>query len=369
MKVPFVDLCKQYQGIEKEIDEAVNAVLNKGDFVLGNAVRQFETEFAKFCQVDYGIGVGSGLDALFLSLLALGIKKDDEVITSANTFVATALAISRTGAKPVLADCDPETYNIDVARIEKAITDKTKAIIPVHLYGQPVDMDNIVDLARKYNLKIIEDACQAHGAEYKGRRTGSFGDIGCFSFYPSKNLGAYGDGGMVVTNDEAIAERIRILSNYGSSIKYYHVEKGFNSRLDTLQAAILSVKLKYLDEWNSKRLKVALRYNELLKDVPGVVTPVIKSYAKHVFHLYVIRVNERDALLEKLQRKQIYAGIHYPIPIYSLDCYRDLNYRNRSFPITEKYSKEIISLPIFPEIEDKQLRYVVEEVKNCVSSV
>ena len=366
MKVPLVDLKTQYRNLKDEIDEAVIGVMARGDFILGGAVKELEEQFARYCQVQHGVGVASGLDALLLSLLALGIKDGDEVITAANTFVSTVFAISRTGAKPILVDCDPKTYNIDGSKLEEAITPLTKAIIPVHLYGQPADMDPLMEVAREHNLKVVEDACQAHGAKYKGRKTGSLGDVGCFSFYPGKNLGAYGDGGMVVTDDGKIAEKIRILRNVGSKVKYYHIEKGFNSRLDTIQAAILNVKLKHLDEWNAQRRKAAAEYNALVKEIRGVITPKEMKNCTPVYHLYVVRVKERDSVLEKLKEAGVDAGIHYPIPVHLLDCYRDLGYREGSFPATEACARGILSLPIFPEITKDQTRYVAKELKDIL---
>ena len=367
MKVPLVDLTTQYANLKNEIDPAVIGVMTRGDFVLGGAVEKLETGFAKFCGAAHGIGVASGLDALHLSLVALGIQEGDEVITAANTFVSTVFAISQTGAKPVLVDCDPETYNIDVSGIEKAITDATRAIIPVHLYGQPADMDPLLAIAEKHGLTVVEDACQAHGAKYKGRSAGSLGDAGCFSFYPGKNLGAYGDGGMVVTGSPEVADRVRILRNVGSKVKYYHIEKGFNSRLDTIQAAVLNIKLCYLDEWNEKRRKAAAAYTELLRDVPGVTTPVEMKDCTPVYHLYVVRVKERDMVLEKLKEAGVGAGIHYPIPVHLLDCYRDLGYGEGSFPVTEACAKEILSLPIFPEITAEQIRHVADRLAESLA--
>lgn len=359
--VPFVDLKTQYLALKKEIDPAIHKVMAKADFILGQEVELFEKEFSHFSGAVYGIGVASGTEALYLSLLALGIGSGDEVITAANTFVATVLPISYTGARPVLVDIDKETYNIDIALIRKAITRKTKAIIPVHLYGQPLDMDPIMKIAKEYNLKVIEDACQAHGAEYKGKKVGGIGDVGCFSFYPGKNLGAYGDGGMVLTNNEKVAQKIRMLRNYGSQTKYYHDFKGFNSRLDTIQAAILMVKLRRLEQWNEARRKHALKYNELLKE-SDVTTPIERGYARHVYHLYVIRVKDRDKLLEHLKGRGIFTGIHYPIPVHLLDAYRDLGYKEGEFPVTEKCSKEILSLPMFPELTEEQIEYVSKNI-------
>ncbi|MCK4326123.1 DegT/DnrJ/EryC1/StrS family aminotransferase, partial [bacterium] len=317
MKIPLVDLKVQYLNLKKEIDQAIQKVIDNADFILGKEVELFEKEFAYFSETKHGIGVASGTDALHLSLLALGIGPGDEVITAANTFIATVLAINYTSARPVLVDINPENYNMEPSLIKTAVTKRTKAVIPVHLFGQPADMDPIMEIAREYNLKVIEDAWQAHGAGYKRRRAGSIGDIGCFSFYPGKNLGAYGDGGMVLTNNEKIAQRIRMLRNYGSRVKYYHEFKGFNSRLDTIQAAILRVKLKRLEKWNEARRKHASRYNELLKNTE-VITPKKEDYAQHVYHLYVIRVKERNKILKHLKSKGIFAGIHYPAPIHLL---------------------------------------------------
>ena len=360
--IPLVDLKAQYLSLKPEIDQAIQRVIDNTDFILGKEVELFEKEFASFSRARYGIGVASGTDALHLSLLALGIGSGDEVITAANTFVATVLAINYAGAQPVLVDIDQENYNMDPSLIKQAVTKKTKAIIPVHLFGQPADMGSIMKIAKEHNLKVIEDACQAHGTEYKGSRAGSIGDIGCSSFYPGKNLGAYGDGGMVLTNSEKIAQRIRMLRNYGSQVKYYHEFKGFNSRLDTIQAAILRVKLKRLNKWTEERRRHAKRYNELLKGME-VVTPREEDYAKHVYHLYIIRIKERDRLLKYLKSKGIFAGIHYPIPIHLLNAYRDLGYKRRDFPVTEQIAKEIISLPIYPELKEDEIKYIVNNIK------
>lgn len=364
MNIPFVDLKCQYDSIKDEINIKINEVLQNTHFILGENVEAFEKEFANYCGVKYGVGVASGSDALALSLKAFRISKGDEVITVPNTFIATVDAISRNGAKPVFVNVDPETYNIDVNKIEEKITDNTKAIIPVHLYGQPVDMVQIVKIAREYDLRIIEDACQAHGAEYKGKKVGSLGDIGCFSFYPSKNLGTYGDGGMVVTNDGKIAEEIKMLRNYGQSKKYYHDCIGYNSRLDEIQAAILRVKLKYLDGWNDKRRKHAKLYNELLENVSGIETPIEKDYVKHVYHLYVIRCKDRDELQQYLSSKGVSTGIHYPIPVHLQKAYEHLEYKHGNFPITEKFSKEILSLPMFPELTENEIEVVVGLIKS-----
>ncbi len=364
LPVPLVDLQAQYAGISAEVHEAIRTVLERGDFVLGAAVAEFEKNFSAYCRAKFAVGVGSGLDALTLTLKGFGIGPGDEVITAANTFVATTLAIVQAGAKPVLADCDLESGNIDVRKIEEKITPKTKAILPVHLYGQPADMDPILDMARRHGLKVIEDACQAHGAEYKGRRCGSLGDAGCFSFYPGKNLGAYGDGGCVVTNDPELTERLQMLRNYGSKVKYHHELQGTNSRLDTLQAAILNVKLKYLDGWNQKRREAAQTYKKILSGVSNIVLPAVMPYASHIFHLFVIRIPERDRVLKELQTRKIGAGIHYPIPVHQMDCHRDLGYSAGAFPVSEKLAKEILSLPIYPEISQERIRFVCDGLRS-----
>lgn len=362
MKVNFVDLARQYKGIQGEIKEAIGSVMDRCDFILGSEVEEFEKEFARFCQTKVCVGVDSGTSALKLALEACGIGKGDEVITVPNTFIATALAISEAGAKPIFVEINPDSYNIDASKIEPKITKKTKAILPVHLYGQMADMDPIMEIAEKRNLKVIEDACQAHGSTYKNKRSGSIGHVGCFSFYPGKNLGAYGDAGAITTNDPEIAEKIQMLRNYGQKQKYIHLAKGMNHRLDTMQAAVLNVKLKHLEKWNNSRRRIALLYNERLKGV--AITPKEMSYGKHVYHLYVIRVNERDKLLEHLKAKDIAAGIHYPIPIYLQKAYSDLAIQEGSFPVTEEFSKKIISIPIFPELTEEEADYVADSVKD-----
>lgn len=365
MKIEFVDLKSQYQTIADEIDQAINKVVKNGDFILGEAVAIFEKEFAEYCQCKCGIGVGSGTEALHLALKACDIGPDDEVITAANTYIATVLAITYSGARPVLIDINPETYNMDVKKLEAVINNKTKAIIPVHLYGQPADMDPILGIAKRHNLKVIEDACQAHGAEYKGKRLGSLGDIGCFSFYPGKNLGAYGDGGMVVTNNESLAEKVKMLRNYGQKVKYYHLMKGFNSRLDTIQAAILMVKLKKLDKWNKMRRENAKKYSYFLKN-SNIVIPLEMSYVKHVYHLYVIRVNNREKLQKRLAERGISTGVHYPIPVHLQEAYKDLGYTLGDFPVAEGYSDNILSLPMYPELTNAQIEIVSEEIIRAV---
>jgi dTDP-4-amino-4,6-dideoxygalactose transaminase len=364
-KVPFVDLVAQYNSIKNEVDEAMARVLRTSAFILGPDVKQFEDEFAAFSETGFAVGVDSGTSALEIILRALQIGAGDEVITAANTFIATVLAISYVGAKPVLVDVDPVTYNIDVKQIQKSITERTKAIIPVHLFGQPADMDAIMDLAREHSLYVVEDACQAHGARYKGKRAGSIGHAAAFSFYPSKNLGAYGDGGMITTGEAKIADAIRMLRNYGERSKYMHEMIGYNRRLDTIQAAVLRVKLKYLDQWNTARRKNAALFNELLQGSQAV-TPVTSTYAEHVFHLYVIQVSERDELRKKLAERGISTGIHYPVPIHMQKAYESLGYREGDFPVTETSAKRILSLPMYAELTPEMIEYTAQTIKDLI---
>lgn len=369
MIVPFVDLKAQYQTIAGEVDEAMHRVVGDADFILGRDVALFEREFADFCEAGYAVGLDSGTSALELALRAHGIGEGDEVITVSHTFVATVAAISYTGARPVLVDVDRDSYNIDAGKIEAAITPRTKALVPVHLYGQPADLDLILAIARKHNLVVIEDACQAHGARYKGKRVGALGDAGCFSFYPGKNLGAYGDAGMVVTNKKEIAERITLLRNYGQPQKYRHVMMGYNRRLDSLQAAVLRVKLPRLDEWNAARQRAARLYNELLEDAEGIRTPYAAEESSHAYHLYVVQHAQRERLLSYLHDQGVSAGLHYPIPVHLQPCYEDLGLRSGSLPVTEAVSSRVISLPMFAEITAEQIEYVCDHVKRfCRSS-
>lgn len=363
--IPLVNLQAQYQQISDEVKIAINKVLDKCDFILGESVSLFEDEFAKFSGAEYCIGVSSGTDALHLALKALDISPGDEVITASNTYVATVLAISYCGAKPVLVDIDPQTFNIDISKIEASISSKTKAIIPVHLYGRPVDMDAIMALANKYNLKVVEDASQAHGALWRGKQVGSFGDLGCFSFYPGKNLGAYGDAGGITTSDVTLYEKLRLLRNYGSPLKYHHDSIGYNNRLDTLQAAILRVKLKYLSSWNSQRAKVAELYEKHLGSINEIVLPQTQFYSgtTHVYHLYVVRTKKRNELLKFLMDHGIQASVHYPIPIYSLGAYKNLRISPEAYPITELFSGEILSLPMFPELMESDIVNIAEKIK------
>lgn len=367
MEIPFVDLKAQYRQIKDEVDPAVLAVMQRGDFVLGGAVAEFERAFAEYCGVKYCIGVDSGYSALEMIIRAYDIGPGDEVITAANTFIATTLAISNAGATPVLVDCDPVTYNLDASKIEAAITARTRAIMPVHLYGQTADMDAIQAIARKHNLFVFEDAAQASGARYKGRRAGSLGHAAGFSFYPGKNLGAYGDGGAVTTNDPEIAEKLRLLRNIGQKVKYFHEVKGFNHRLDTMQAAVLGVKLPHLDGWNASRRRAAATYAEMLAGLP-LITPQTADYAEHIFHLYVIRVPDRESLMEHLKELGIATGLHYPIPIHLQPAYAELGYERGDFPVTEAYAETIVSLPIFPELDDEKVAYVAGAVRDYLAA-
>lgn len=366
--IPFVDLKFQYQKIKDEINASVLSSLEKGDYILGEELKNFEEEFAAYCNANYCIGVASGTEALWLSLIALGIGKDDEVIIPANTFIATALAVNMAQAKPVLADIDSNSFNIDVSQIENKITENTKAIIPVHLYGQPCDMNEILELANKYNLKVIEDACQAHGAYYKNKRVGCAGDLGCFSFYPAKNLGAYGDGGAIVTNNVELADKLRLLRDYGQKEKYNHIIKGYNSRLDNIQAAVLRVKLKYLDRWNSQRINNANLYNKKLFGLSSIKVPIALPERTHVYHLYVIRTKKRDELKDFLSKNDIQTGLHYPIPIHQQQAYNELFSDENGYPITEKCSKEILSLPMFPELTEEHIEFVCKKIAEFIVS-
>jgi dTDP-4-amino-4,6-dideoxygalactose transaminase len=367
MQVPFVDLQAQHTSIAQEIEEAIGRVLHSTAFILGDEVSQFENAFAAYCGAKHAVGVDSGTSALELALRGYGIGPGDEVITAANTFIASAIAISAVGAAPVLVDIDRHTYNVDVTRIEAAITPRTKAILPVHLYGQPADMSAIQEVASRYDLLVIEDACQAHGAHYKGKRAGTLGQAAAFSFYPAKNLGACGDGGILVTDDDALADRVRMLRNYGQREKYHHEIQGFNCRLDTIQAAILQIKLRHLDEWNSRRAQHAMLYDKLLAD-SCVVRPVIAEDRDHVWHLYVVRVPDREALRDFMTERGIMTGIHYPIPMHLQPAYQDLGYERGSFPVTEAYASEIVSLPMYPEMPTEFVEYVADAIKDFMAA-
>jgi dTDP-4-amino-4,6-dideoxygalactose transaminase len=364
--VPFVDLKGQYLGIKDEILTAIAGVLESTQFVLGKEVAAFEEEFSAYSGASYGIGVNSGTSALHLALLAAGVGPGDEVITVPFTFVATVSAVVYTGARPVLVDIDPVTYTMDVKQLEAAITERTKAILPVHLYGQPADMDPILEVARRHGLVVIEDAAQAHGAEYKGQRVGSIGDFGCFSFYPGKNLGAYGEGGMVVTNNPESARTLRMLRDWGAERKYEHVLKGYNYRLEGIQGAILRVKLRYLEAWTEARRAHARVYNELLADT-GLTLPVEAPSTRHVYHVYAIRCADRAGMQAGLSERGVQTGIHYPIPVHLLPAYADLGYQRGEFPHAEAAAAEELSLPMYPELTSSHLQTVAEAVCEQLS--
>ncbi len=368
MTVPFIDLNPQYKIIEQEIDKGIKEVFKRGDFILGKEEVAFEKEFSSYCGTQYGIGVNSGTDALYLAVAALGIDVGDEVILPAFTFIATALCISYTGATPVFIDIEEDTYNIDPKKLEKAITKKTKAIIPVHIYGQAANMDEINAIAKKYNLKVIEDAAQAHGSTYKGKKIGSLSDIACFSFYPTKGLGAFGDAGMVVTNDKKLSETTVMLRDYGRTDRYKHKIKGYNSRMDTIQAVVLSAKLKRLDQWNQMRADAATYYCKLLKNISGIIAPKIQNDRTHVFQTFAIRVKNRDRIVEELKKKGIGVLVHYPIPLHLQEAYSELNHKKGDFPVSEKVADEILSLPMFPHITKTQIEYVCENLKGLLKN-
>jgi dTDP-4-amino-4,6-dideoxygalactose transaminase len=367
---PFIDLKAQYLSIKDEVDTAIQGVLDSCQFTLGSEVAAFESEFAAYCQSSHGIGVNTGTSALHLALLAAGIGPGDEVITVPFTFVATVSAIDYTGATPVFVDIDLRSYTIDVSAIEAAITPRTKAIVPVHLYGQPADMDPILDIAKRHGLIVIEDACQAHGALYKGRRTGSMGHLACFSFYPGKNLGAFGEAGMVVTGNPDYARTLRMLRDWGAEKKYHHVLKGYNFRMEGIQGAVLRVKLRRLEAWTEARRGLAAHYDRLLAG-SGVPTPVAQPYARHVYHIYAIRTGHRQAWQDALQAQGIQTGIHYPTPVHLLPAFAGLGYRAGQFPHSEQAAREVLSLPMFPELTTAQCDEVVQAIRNlaCSSTV
>jgi dTDP-4-amino-4,6-dideoxygalactose transaminase len=366
--IPFVDLKAQYHSIKAEIDTAITHILENSQFVLGPEVAAFENEFASYTGGAHAIGLNSGTSALHLAMLAAGIGPGDEVITIPFTFVATTAAIGYTGAKPVFVDIDPVSFTMDPSLVEAAITPRTKAIVPVHLYGQPADLDPILEVARRHNLIVIEDAAQAHGAEYKGRRVGSIADMGCFSFYPGKNLGAYGEGGAVVTNNPEYVRTIRMLRDWGAEKKYLHVLKGYNYRLEGIQGAILRVKLRYLEAWTEARRAHAAQYNQLLAG-SGVGTPQAKDYARHVYHVYAVRTKHREALQKALQDREVQTGIHYPIPVHLLPAYSELGHKRGDFPHSEQAADEVLSLPMFPELAPAQVEAVAEAVRASASTL
>ena len=361
--IPFGDLRREYAVLKDEIDAALGEVLAQGWFVLGKQVSAFEEEFAAYLGAGYAVGVGSGTEALHLALWACGVGPGDEVITVPNTAVPTVNAISLTGAAPVFVDIHPTSYNLDPTRLRTAITRRTKAILPVHLYGQAADMMPILELAKEYGLFVVEDACQAHGTTYKGKKAGTWGDVGCFSFYPSKNLGAYGDAGAVVTNDESLAQRLRLLRNYGQTSRYVHAIKGTNSRLDEIQAAILRVKLRHLDAFNQRRQEKAALYHRLLVGSP-VIVPTEMPYGTHVYYLYVIRSGHRDELQAYLKQHGVETYIHYPTPVHLQQAYQELGLPKGSFPIAEAYADQVLSLPLFPELTDGEISIICDLIQR-----
>ncbi len=367
MKVKFLDLKAQYETISAEIEQAIREVLDSSAFSGGPFVESFEASFARYCGCRHAVGLGSGTDALWLSLLAMGIGSGDEVITVPNTFFATAEAISLTGARPVLVDVDERTYTMDPALLESRITGQTRAIIPVHLFGQMADMDPLMDIARRHGLKVIEDACQAHGAEYHGRRAGSIGDVGVFSFYPGKNLGAYGEAGAVVTDDEEIYQKLRLLRDHGQRRKHDHQLVGCNARMDGLQGAVLSVKLRHLDRWNSARRQRASWYKELLGGAQGLILPQESSGRQHIYHIYCVRLDDRERVLAELEKQDIGCAVHYPVPIHLQKAYAGLGYRAGSFPVSEQCAGQSLSLPMYAELDSSQVQQVAERLKGCLT--
>jgi dTDP-4-amino-4,6-dideoxygalactose transaminase len=362
----MVDLKVQYEAIKDEIDKAVLGVIQTTHFILGPHGKALEDSVAAYHGVKHAVAVASGTDALHIALLSAGIKRGDEVITTPFTFIATAEAISYVGGIPVFVDIDPITFNLDVTRVEAAITKKTKAIIPVHLYGQPADMAPLMEIARTHGLRVIEDCAQSFGAEYKGRKTGALGDIGCFSFFPSKNLGCYGDGGMIITDDAKLAERMQSLRNHGSRVRYYHDEIGYNSRLDEIQAVILRIKFKYIDEYNRKRRDNAFKYNAALAGA-AIQTPSEQKDTKHVFHQYTVRIKNRDAVKQKLDEgKATSSMIYYPVPLHLQAAYSDLGKKPGSFPLAEQTALAVLSLPMYPEMTDEQIHTVADAVKKAL---
>lgn len=366
MTVPFLDLKAHHAPLRAEFLSALAEVIDTGAFASGPFVAAFEKEFAAFCGAPYAIGVGSGTDALWLSLLALGVGPGDEVITVSSTFMATAEAISYTGARPVFVDIDEATYTMDPALLERAITPRTKAVIPVHLFGQTADMDPILDVASRHGLPVVEDACQAHGAEYKGRKAGTMGVTGCFSFYPGKNLGAFGEAGAIVTANDQLRRKVLALRDHGQHKKYYHSMIGWNGRMDGFQGAILRVKLKHLDRNNELRRLHAAAYDKALAGVESVITPREAFYGRHVYHIYAIRVPDRDKIIAQLASRGVNCGIHYPVPVHLQEAYDHLCVRRGSLPVTERCAEEFLSLPMFPELTDDQISTVVQELRACL---
>jgi len=365
MKIPLCDLKAQYSSIQGEIDDAIKSVISRTSFIQGEDIRLLEKEFAAFCGARFGVATASGTDALHLALLAMGVGPGDEVITSPHTFTATAEAIYHCGARPVFVDIDPRTYNLDPSKVNGRITERTKVIMPIHLYGQPADMDPILEIAARRGILVLEDACQAHGAEYKGKRVGSLGTAGCYSFYPGKNLGAYGDAGMIVTNDEKLAQWCAMMADHGRTEKYTHTHIGYGKRMDTIQAAILRAKLRHLEEWIEARRRHAAAYNQMLAGI--VETPYEPDWAKAVYHQYVVRVPKRDKVLQRLREAGIGAGVHYPIPLHLQPAYAELGHQRGDFPATEKAADSVLSLPLFPEMTGDQREHVVEQLKLALA--
>jgi dTDP-4-amino-4,6-dideoxygalactose transaminase len=367
MKVPFLDLGAHHRPMREQLEAAIRDVIDRNAFAGGPFVAAFEREFAQYCGAAHAVGVGTGTDALWLALLALDVGPGDEVITVSSTFMATAEAISYCGARPKFIDVDERTYTMDPALLERAVTPRTKAIIPVHLFGQCADMDPILEIAARHGLPVVEDACQAHGAQYKGRKAGTMGVLGCFSFYPGKNLGALGEAGGVTTSDSELAAKVQVLRDHGQQRKYYHSRVGWNARMDGIQGAVLSVKLKHLDVSNVRRRAHALLYEQLLGEAEEIITPYEAPHNRHIYHVYAVRVRERDQILQSLAEKGIACAIHYPIPVHLQEAYRFLGYEEGSLPVAERCAEEFLSLPMFPELEKEQIHAVATELKSCIS--
>ena len=367
MKVPYLDLKSHHAPLRDEFERAIRDVIDSGIFASGPAVTRFEEAFARFCECDHAVGLGSGTEAVWLALIACGVEPGDEVITVPTTFMATAEAITYCGAKPVFVDIDERTYTMDATALSGALTSKTKAIVPVHLFGQVGDMDPILKFARQHGLPVIEDAAQAHGAEYKGKKAGSMGEIGCFSFYPGKNLGALGEAGAVVTNDTKLRDKIRSLRDHGQVRKYQHTMIGWNCRMDAIQGACLEIKLRHLQRGNELRRKHAKRYNEGFRGLDDVVTPTEADYARHIYHVYAIRVQGRENVIRQLEENGVGYGVHYPIPIHLQEAYAALGYERGAFPVSEMIAREVLSLPMYPELKEDQIDFVIETVTEAVN--
>ncbi len=366
MNVPFLDLKKQYDQIKGQVDVSLKVLLKRCDFILGEDVVEFERKFARYNGARFALGVNSGTDALFFSLLSLGISSGDEVIVPVFTYIASAFAVTYTGATPVFVDVDERTFNIDPCLIRQAITKRTKAVMPVHLYGQSADMDSILKISKKHGLKIVEDAAQAHGTEYKGKKAGSMGDLGAFSFYPTKNLGACGDAGMVVTNDEALYEKLKKLRDYGRKSRYVHTSLGYNSRLDSVQAVFLKEKLKRLDSWNKMRIDAAYYYKKFLSGFDGIELPQEEKLGRHVYHIFAVRLKNRDKIQKGLKKAGIASMVHYPVPLHLQEVYKNLKYKKGDFPVAEKICNQVLCLPIYPHIKKEQIEYVCKKLKGLV---